>query len=200
MSSFAIPVTTRYVADFLGFGHLIRDEKTPKAPYSENEIYQHITNCQIFLSYNADETKLLKRRKAFTSSLQFLYKLAMNGNILEAGRWPLAAVLFGRKSDNAMTELGFKVALHVLEHEKDQEKAAGILVFVGLHTAYNSVLAVSFLECLTRLLLTLDLVLFSAQSVHEGDVRICQLKAHAPCEASMVEGAGARLQGGREQF
>ena len=143
VNSFAIPVTTRYVADFLGFGHLIRSEKNPTAPHSENEIYQHITNCQVFLSYNADETKLLKRRKAFKSSMEFLYNLTLDGNIYEASRSMISQQLFGRKRDNPMTELGFQVAQHVLKHEQSTTRAAAILVFVGLHTAYNSVLAVS---------------------------------------------------------
>jgi hypothetical protein len=142
LRSFAIPVTTRYVADFLGFGHLICEEKNPKAPYSENEIYQHITNCHVFLSYNADETKLLKRRKAFRSSMQFLYDLTLNGNIYEASRWTISQALFGMKRGNPMTKLGFEVAQHVLQHEKSTARAAAVLVFVGLHTAYNSVLAV----------------------------------------------------------
>ena len=136
-------MTTRYVADFLGFGHLIRDPKNPKAQFSENEIYQHITNCQVFLSYNADETKLLKRRKAFQTSMKFLYDLTLSGNIYEAGRLGLSAAFFGRKRNNPMTQLGFEVAQHVLQHEKTGGRAAAILVFVGLHAAYNSVLAVS---------------------------------------------------------
>ena len=72
----AIPVVTRCIADFLGFGDQIRDVGNKKAKYSENEIYQHITNCQIFLSYNADETKLIKRRAAFKKSMAFLLRLA----------------------------------------------------------------------------------------------------------------------------
>lgn len=131
------------MADFLGFGHLITNEKNPNAPYSENEIYQHITNCHVFLSYNADETKLLKRRKAFKASIKFLYDLTLNGNIAEASRWTLSQVLFGRIRENHMTQLGFEVAQHILKHEHTPSRAAAILVFVGLHTAYNSVLAVS---------------------------------------------------------
>ncbi|KAJ9604588.1 hypothetical protein H2200_010701 [Cladophialophora chaetospira] len=138
---FAIPVTTRYVADFLGFGHLVIGEKYPNAPHSENEIYQHITNCHVFLSYNADETKLMKRRKAFKSSIKFLYDLTLYGNISEASKWKVSQAFFGRKRDNPMTELGFEVAQHVLKHERSPYRAAAILVFVGLHTAYNSVLA-----------------------------------------------------------
>ncbi len=134
---------TRYVADFLGFGHLLRNPEHPKAPYTENEIYQHIENCQIFLCYNSDETKLLKRRKAFTTSLKALHDLVLQGNIGEANRTSLGKYLLGRPRDNPMTQLGFQVADRVIEHQPNLNAAASIMVFVGLHTAYNSVLGVS---------------------------------------------------------
>jgi len=143
MYSFAIPVVTRYVADFLGFGHLIRSAQHPKAPHSENEIYQHITNCQVFLSYNADETKLLKRRKAFKTSMETMHKLALDGNIGKANRWSATKLMFGTPKDNPMIQLGYEVAERVLSHVPNAAVAASIMVFVGLHVAYNSVLAVS---------------------------------------------------------
>ncbi|KAI9705161.1 MAG: hypothetical protein M1820_005308 [Bogoriella megaspora] len=139
--SFAIPVVTRYVADFLGFGHLLRTENHPTGSYSENEIYQHITNCQIFLSYNADETKLLKRRKAFKTSMSFLIDLTLHANIAAANQWGFTRALFGRKRDNQMTDLGFAVAEKVLEYESDAGKAAAILLLVCLDFAYNSVVS-----------------------------------------------------------
>ncbi|KAK4695301.1 hypothetical protein P7C71_g2427, partial [Lecanoromycetidae sp. Uapishka_2] len=141
---FAIPVTTRYVADFLGFGHLIKGDQNPKAAYSENQIYQHITNCQIFFSYNADETKLLNRRKAYRSSMTFLYDLTRNGNISQANRWSFTRDLIsmGKRESNPMVELGLKVAERVLEHQKgDVGRSAAILLMTALDSAYNSVLA-----------------------------------------------------------
>ncbi|KAG8527867.1 uncharacterized protein KY384_006783 [Bacidia gigantensis] len=145
---FAIPVTTRYVAEFLGFSHLIRSESNLKAPYSENEIYRHITNCQIFLSYNADETKLLKRRKAFKTSIKFLYELSKGGTIHEARRWSytrgtLHAIrrFFGYGKADTMESLGLQVAIQILGQEKDFGKAAAILLLTALDGAYNSVLA-----------------------------------------------------------
>lgn len=89
--------------------------------------------------------------------MKFLYDLTLNGNISEASRWALSQAFFGRKRDNPMTELGFAVAQHVLKHEHSTSRAAAILVFVGLHTAFNSVLAVSNLEVgEDPILLTLD--------------------------------------------
>ena len=142
-------MVTRYVADFLGFGNRMRTETDLSGLYTENEIYQHITNCQTFLSYNADETKLLKRRKAFKLSMAFLIHLTKHGNIAEANQWGITQTLFGRKRSNAMTDLGFFIAQRVLEFEKDAGKAAAILLLVCLDFAYNSVVSVSvrFLLC-----------------------------------------------------
>jgi len=140
-------VVTKYVADFLGFGHLIRSAEHPNARHSENEIYQHITNCQIFLSYNADETKLLKRRKQFKKSLEVLYGLVLEGNIGEARRGTLSKLFLGTRKRNSMTQLGYSVAERVVVQAKVDKTTgvdvgASIMVFVGLHAAYNAVLAV----------------------------------------------------------
>lgn len=97
----------------------------------------------MFLSYNADETKLLKRRKAFKDSMAFLTGLTQRGNIEEANQWALTHALFGRKRDNPMTELGFYIAQRILEYEQDAGKAAAILLLICLDFAYNSVVSVS---------------------------------------------------------
>jgi hypothetical protein len=139
---FAIPVVTRYVADFLGFGDKICTDATDqKDKYTENEIYQHITNCQVFLSYNADETKWMKRRKAFRDSMKFLTELARRGSIWEASQSWFMRSLCGKKDTNPMFELGVFVARQVLEYERDQAKAAAILLIVCLDFAYNAVVS-----------------------------------------------------------
>ncbi|KAG5783073.1 hypothetical protein H9Q73_003265 [Fusarium xylarioides] len=70
-----------------------RDFAIPVDTYSENEIYQHITNCQIFLSYNADETKWLQCREAFKASMKKLIELTQRGTIWEAGQWDITRAL-----------------------------------------------------------------------------------------------------------
>ncbi|KAL6712910.1 hypothetical protein ACLMJK_009465 [Lecanora helva] len=143
----AIPVVTRCIAEFLGFGDQIRDVTNPNANYSENEIYQHITNCQIFLSYNADETKLYKRRADFKKSMDFLMNLAAEGNVTEAKRSWMDG-LFGKKLQQderhpiqAMKTLGKSVAKRILEDVHDTGKAAAILLLTALDVAYIEVLA-----------------------------------------------------------
>ncbi|KAK0648984.1 heme peroxidase-domain-containing protein [Cercophora newfieldiana] len=143
---FAVPVVTKYVADFLGLGHLIRSDTNMTAPYSENEIYQHITNCQVYLSYNADETKVLKRRKAFQASMAFLFDLTLNkGNVSRAAKRQLQQFrrLFGTNSKpKSLETLGFTIAQEILSHESNNKgRAAAILLLVGLDNAYNTVIA-----------------------------------------------------------
>ncbi|KAL8867169.1 MAG: hypothetical protein Q9174_005832, partial [Haloplaca sp. 1 TL-2023] len=147
----AIPVVTRCIADFLGFGSQVRHVGNLNAKYSENEIYQHITNCQVFLSYNTDETKLIKRRTAFKDSMAFLLKLAEEGNILEASRWGVTKTIRGLFKDSPtsaqdmasepMRALGRSVATRILKDENDSGKAAAILLLTALDIAYISVLA-----------------------------------------------------------
>ncbi|KAH8652136.1 putative prostaglandin G/H synthase 2/cyclooxygenase 2, pgh2/cox2 [Xylariales sp. PMI_506] len=140
---FAIPVVTRYVAAFLGFGNKLREVATDvkKDTYSENEIYQHITNCQVFLTYNSDETKWMQRRQAFKTSMEKLIDLTQNGTIWEADQWDITRALFGKEQTNPMHELGVFVAKKVLEYERDQSKAAAILVLICLDFAYNAVVS-----------------------------------------------------------
>ena len=145
---FAIPVVSRYVSEILGIGHLIESELNPKAKYTENEIYRHITNCHVYLSYNADETKLLKRRKAFKESMAFLYGLAKLGNAREASKWGVTRFL-GKLwptwawKGNAMAEYGFNVAQALFESDPDLGRTAARMLVMALDSAYNNVLAVS---------------------------------------------------------
>ncbi|KAK2616823.1 hypothetical protein QQS21_000200 [Conoideocrella luteorostrata] len=139
---FAIPVVTRYVAAFLGFDDKLCTVATNvKDMYSENEIYQHITNCQIFLTYNADETKWLQRRQAFKTSMKKLIDLTQKGTIWNFAQWSFTRAWFGKKQANPMHDLGVFIAKKVLNYEKNQKKAAAILLLVCLDFAYNAVVS-----------------------------------------------------------
>lgn len=111
---------------------------------TENEINQDITNCQVFLSYNADETKWMARRQAFKTSMDKLIGLTHQGTVLGAccNPWSIGG-MFGKKNTNPMHDLGVFVAKHVLGYVGDRSRAAAILVLVGLDFAYNSVNSVS---------------------------------------------------------
>lgn len=133
------------MADFLGFRHLVRNVNNPHGEFSENQIYQHITNVQTFLAYNPDETKMWERRVAAQKSMIFLMDLAEGGNIKTAASWSLSR-LFGKHDPKPknMGELGTLVARQTLKREdNDFNKAAAILLLTALDGAYNFVLAVS---------------------------------------------------------
>ena len=146
LSSLAIPVITRYVADLLGFTHRLRTEKNPKGEFSENQIYQHITNCQTFLAYGVDETKMLSRRAAFKTSMQFLYDLAESGNVRAASGFSLSSLFSWASTDESpegkMKRFGMKIAKSVLEQDNGAGRATATLLLIALDGAYNSVLAV----------------------------------------------------------
>ena len=75
IKDYAIPVITRFVADVLGFGHLIKTREQLYRPYEENEIYDHIINCQDWVTFDADETRTYRRREKFRASIKVLQKL-----------------------------------------------------------------------------------------------------------------------------
>lgn len=79
--------------------------------------------------------------------MNVLYELTKNANVLEASRWTISqwfrSILAIGKAVDPMTELGFKVAQRILEHERDSGKTAAIMLLTALDSAYNSVLTVS---------------------------------------------------------
>ncbi|WQF74989.1 Putative hem peroxidase superfamily, hem peroxidase, animal-type [Colletotrichum destructivum] len=188
---FAIPVVTRYMAAFLGFSHKLRevpatctvsDKRTQTAhhgTYTENEIYQHITNCQVFLAYNTDETKWMARRKAFQKSVETLIELARQGTIWEAKQiFGLSNMLYGREETNPMHQMGVFVAKQILKHEPDQTRAAAILLLISLDFTYNAV--VSFTA-------TLDGFMEDLYQVANGDNMEAEPKWLALQRAALVD-------------
>ncbi|CCF37413.1 linoleate diol synthase [Colletotrichum higginsianum] len=189
---FAIPVVTRYMAAFLGFSHKLRevpatctvsDKRTQTAAhpgtYTENEIYQHITNCQVFLAYNTDETKWMARRTAFQKSVEKLIELARQGTIWEAKQlFGLSNMLIGKEETNPMHQMGVFVAKQVLKHEPDQTRAAAILLLISLDFTYNAV--VSFTA-------TLDGFMEDLYQVANGDNMEAEPKWLALQRAALVD-------------
>lgn len=124
----------------------MRTEKNTKGEFSENEIYQHITNCQTFLAYGVDETKILSRRAAFKTSMQFLFDLTESGNIRAASQFSFSSLFSWNGTDESpeakMKSFGMRIAKSVLEQDKSAGRATATLLLVALDGAYNSVLAV----------------------------------------------------------
>ncbi|KAH8651167.1 heme peroxidase-domain-containing protein, partial [Xylariales sp. PMI_506] len=140
---FAIPVVTRYVAELLGFSDKIRTRLHPKGRHTEQEIYRHITNCQMFFAYNADETKMIKHRQEFTNSIKFLYDLTRHGHISRFGSW---GEFFNNlwpfgKDPSPIKRLGLQIAAAIKQREKKHDHAVAIMLLIGLDSAYNSVVS-----------------------------------------------------------
>lgn len=97
----------------------------------------------MFLTYDADETKWMQRRRAFKASMKLLIDLAQEGTIWEANQWRITRTLFGKRQKNAMHKLGVFVANQILSYERDHRKAAVALLLICLDFAYNGVVSVS---------------------------------------------------------
>ena len=85
--------------------------------------------------------------------MEFLLKLAEEGNIREASRWQVTTTVRGFFQGNpvgsqdtaseSMRALGRSIADRVLKDEHDSGKAAVILLLTALDVAFISVLAVA---------------------------------------------------------
>ena len=139
---------TRFVADLLGFGDLVKTKKYPNREYDENEIYQHINNVQKFLSYNSDETTTWKRRIAFRDSIKFLKEKAERG--MARAQRGFFEFLTGRSYGTAdetkevkkLREFATELS-RCLKRKRTNEEAAAMLLVATLEAAHKTILAVS---------------------------------------------------------
>ena len=164
IKDYAIPVITRFLADFLGFGHLIKTKKFPSRPYEENEIYEHFINCQDYLTFDADDTRAFRRRKAFQTSLKFLKDLTEEA-VEDAQRMWFEGVR-GRTyhttdGDNELVrelrKFGVSSAQDLTayftkeKYENPKEAAAAVLLGAALDASHKSVMMFTeVLQCLLK--------------------------------------------------
>ena len=141
---------TRFVADFLGFGDQIKtqlDQRDRK--YNENQIYQHFTNCQDYLTFNSDETVTWKRRTAYRDSMKFLKQMTEQGvRDAQPGLFEFFERSYGTKGDNGqvkeLRKFGTMVARALVKEKgKTVEEAAGIMLAAALDATHKSILTVS---------------------------------------------------------
>ena len=142
---------TRFVADFLGFGEDLKTEEHLDRKYDENQIYKHFTNCQDFLTFNADETTAWKRRIDFTKSMQFLKDTTER--CVEAAQPGIFGSLFGGSSYGSskdgeavksLRKFGAETAkLLVKEKRKTKEETAAIMLYTAIDATYKCILVVS---------------------------------------------------------
>lgn len=117
-------------------------------------VVRHVTNVHSFIALNADETKLLKHRKAFIDSLAFLFELTKSG-VNNATKWirtPRLIRYRGVKEHVVeVRDMGEELA-QALYKEKGSsvDKAAAALLVTALFGAYNTAIMVRVLRNVFR--------------------------------------------------
>lgn len=136
----------QFVADFLGFwdwDQLTEDKdqltKDQSAKYA-SVVYQHLSNCQDYLTYNSDELSVFPRRIAFRRSIDWLRRASIYGIQKKREVSPNAVpghVWNVRRFGNSLAKY--------LQGEKglSEDKAAAILLSIALDAIHKSVLMVS---------------------------------------------------------
>lgn len=147
-NSYAIPVVTRFVSDFLGFFDCIKTPAHTDRKYDENQIYQHIQSCQDYLAYDSDETTIWKRRMAFKNSVNFLKELSEYGATQTKGRlfgwFPRETQTGGDKGYVvAVRDFGVQVSKAMATRLENAEEVAAMMLVVALDVAHKSVMTVS---------------------------------------------------------
>ena len=147
VSDYAIPVITRFVADWLGFWDRVKSVEYPDREFSENQIYQHLDNCQDYQSWDADQTKSMKRRQLFKTSILELKKLADDGVIkYSAGvlSWRNWVRSYGGSSDSSEVKDVRKMAVQstqaLLAKGFSYEEVAGLMLDFALDSVHKLVL------------------------------------------------------------
>lgn len=163
--SYAVPVVGRFVADFLGFGHRVKTEPSPHREYDENQIYEHFTNCQDYLTYDSDETRAFRRRKAFQKSIKLLTTLTEDG--VNNAAWHVGELFRAKQYHRvngdshaviALRKFGAQVANKLVDtldsrYTKDpaemgnqQQMAAAVMLASALDSTHKSIVMVRWLH------------------------------------------------------
>ena len=161
---YAIPVITRFVADLVGFGHLMKTREQLHRPYEENDIYAHITNCQDWVTFDADETQTYRAREKFRASIKLLMQLAKDGAadaqrvFLEGWRSRTYHLVHGDSHEvGELRRFGVELTQEVTARmtaarvPKPQEATAAVLLAFALEASHKSVAMVRIIHPLSLL-------------------------------------------------
>ncbi|MCJ1465542.1 hypothetical protein MMC07_004160 [Pseudocyphellaria aurata] len=144
VKDYAIPVVTRFFVDFLGFWDCVQTPQHPNRQYNENEIYEHICNCQDYRSYNSDETTMWKRRLAFKKSIIFLREKAEYGARRARGFFGLIPRDNKTTGDRAyvvaLRNFGVKVSKAFAKKLKNTDEVAAMMLVIALEAVHKSVM------------------------------------------------------------
>ena len=138
-----MPVVAKFVTDFLGFWDW-NDPNTNKPVSDARVVYNHLSNCQDYLTYNSDELTVFPRRIEFRASIDWLKKAAEYGirKVHDMEREKEA----GEDTVSQLRHLGTAMAKTLLiTHGLSVEQAAAIRLAIALDAVHKSVLMVR--EC-----------------------------------------------------
>ena len=155
-----MPVLAQYITDFLDFWDW-KDPKPEQDPKSEQNlepeqesvhasvVYEHLSNCQDYLTYNSDETTVPSRRSAFRTSIKWLNDCAKYGIEQVKAK---GAQRGADKTKNVVSELrqlGTQMAQELLKGKlggtrpMTVEQAAAIRLSLAPEAVHKSILIVS---------------------------------------------------------
>ena len=142
-----MPVVAQFVADFLGFWDWV-DPDTKQGAQDAKVVYEHLSNCQDYLTYNSDETTVFPRRLAFRKSIKWLYNAAKYG-IEQVKAKGAKRGQEERNSGSELRQFGTTMAQALLKPDSigktpaTVEEAAAIRLSIALDSVHKSILTVS---------------------------------------------------------
>lgn len=157
--SYAIPIVTRFIADYLGFWPNVKSAKNPERSYDENQIYKHIANCQNYQAWDSDLTKTWQNRLAYRDSIKFLYGLAEEGvsRSLPQGWYGTLERLISGQSGYGTTD-DLPSAINV------RRRAAGIVQALRKHFKIEQVIAIMLVTVLDTVQKMVGMVCFDTMT------------------------------------
>ena len=127
-------------------------DKSKPSVADAKTIYQHLSNCQDYLTYNSDEVSIFPRRVEFRKSIEWLKN---------ASEYGIRQVYDGKRGKNKpddvvwdVRQFGNSMASKLLDNlkgDKDQviREAAAIRLSIALDAVHKSILVVSLFKNVT---------------------------------------------------
>lgn len=143
--SVAAPVVAQFVGDFLGFWDWkppekyqeAKDQQAKDEPANYATVYQHLKNCQDYLTYNSDKLSVFPRRIEFRRSIDWLSDASIHGvNQVKGGER-------NNTANTALQKFGNDMATALLKMKLTVDEAAAIRLSIVLDAVHKSVLMVS---------------------------------------------------------
>lgn len=132
----------QFVADFLGFWDWKPNQKESVA--SPGVVYQHLSNCQDYLTYNSDVLSVFPRRINFNCSINWLSQASIYGiKQVKEGRRKAWSNPKPNDYVEKVKRFGTSMAEALLDMNLNVDLAAAIRLSIALDAVHKSVLMVS---------------------------------------------------------